>query len=50
MKGAIGAVAGGAFPIQELLAHPYALQEPPLAMWDMEECPERFPKGWIYYV
>ena len=50
MKGAIGAVAGGAFPIQELLAHPYALQEPPLAMWDTEECPEEFLKGGIYYV
>ena len=50
MKGAIRAVAGGVFPIQELLAHPYALQEPPLAMRDMEERPEGFLKGWIYYV
>ena len=49
MKGAIRAVAGGVFPIQELLTHQYTLQELPLAMRDMEERPEGFLKGWIRY-
>lgn len=49
MTEAVTMAALDALPVGELLTHSYALDELPQAMWDMEERPEGFMKGWIRY-
>ncbi|MCL5280606.1 MAG: zinc-binding dehydrogenase, partial [Planctomycetes bacterium] len=49
MEAAVPAVAGGVFPLQELLTHRYSLEDLALALRDMEERPEGFLKGWVCY-